>query len=111
MSDPILSIRRLRKQYGTGVEALKAVDLDALADLPAGYLSAGQRRRAVGDQPCHVTARRAVPFVAAGKEQGGVVLIDQRAGGIGVTALPCTVVVVQRRRRVVASVPGWTRSC
>jgi ABC-2 type transport system ATP-binding protein len=28
MSDPILSIRGLRKQYGTGVEALKAVDLD-----------------------------------------------------------------------------------
>ena len=28
MSGPILSIRGLRKQYGTGVEALKAVDLD-----------------------------------------------------------------------------------
>ena len=28
MNDPILSIRGLRKQYGTGVEALKAVDLD-----------------------------------------------------------------------------------
>jgi len=28
MSDPILSIRGLRKQYGTGVEALKSVDLD-----------------------------------------------------------------------------------
>jgi ABC-2 type transport system ATP-binding protein len=28
MSEPILSIRGLRKQYGTGVEALKAVDLD-----------------------------------------------------------------------------------
>jgi ABC-2 type transport system ATP-binding protein len=28
MSDPILSIRGLRKQYGTGVEALKTVDLD-----------------------------------------------------------------------------------
>src|SRR5438552_5345048 len=28
MSDPILSIRKLRKQYGTGVEALKSVDLD-----------------------------------------------------------------------------------
>ncbi|HKH27422.1 MAG TPA: ABC transporter ATP-binding protein [Sphingomicrobium sp.] len=28
MSDPILSIRGLRKQYATGVEALKAVDLD-----------------------------------------------------------------------------------
>ena len=28
MSDPILSIRGLRKQYATGVEALKSVDLD-----------------------------------------------------------------------------------
>ena len=28
MSDPILSIRGLRKQYGTGVDALKSVDLD-----------------------------------------------------------------------------------
>ena len=28
MSNPILSIRGLRKQYGTGVEALKSVDLD-----------------------------------------------------------------------------------
>src|SRR4051812_34711081 len=28
MSDPILSIRGLRKQYGTGVQALKSVDLD-----------------------------------------------------------------------------------
>ena len=28
MSDPILSIRGLRKTYGTGVDALKAVDLD-----------------------------------------------------------------------------------
>ncbi|GAA4717746.1 ABC transporter ATP-binding protein [Sphingomonas lutea] len=28
MSDPILSIRGLRKQYGSGTEALKAVDLD-----------------------------------------------------------------------------------
>ena len=28
MSDPILSIRGLRKQYATGVEALRAVDLD-----------------------------------------------------------------------------------
>ena len=28
MSEPILSIRKLRKAYGTGVEALKAVDLD-----------------------------------------------------------------------------------
>ncbi len=28
MSDPILSIRGLRKHYGTGVEALKSVDLD-----------------------------------------------------------------------------------
>jgi ABC-2 type transport system ATP-binding protein len=28
MSDPILSVRGLRKQYGTGVEALKSVDLD-----------------------------------------------------------------------------------
>ena len=28
MNDPILSIRGLRKQYATGVEALKAVDLD-----------------------------------------------------------------------------------
>ncbi|MCL7153699.1 ATP-binding cassette domain-containing protein, partial [Escherichia coli] len=28
MSDPILSIRGLRKQYATGVEALKEVNLD-----------------------------------------------------------------------------------
>src|SRR5258708_40198880 len=28
MSDQILSIRKLRKAYGTGVEALKSVDLD-----------------------------------------------------------------------------------
>ena len=28
MSDPVLSIRALRKTYGTGVDALKAVDLD-----------------------------------------------------------------------------------
>jgi ABC-2 type transport system ATP-binding protein len=28
MSDPILSIRKLRKAYGTGTEALKSVDLD-----------------------------------------------------------------------------------
>src|SRR5258705_5031016 len=28
MNEPILSIRGLRKQYGTGVEALKSVDLD-----------------------------------------------------------------------------------
>jgi ABC-2 type transport system ATP-binding protein len=28
MSDPILSIRKLRKAYGTGVEALRSVDLD-----------------------------------------------------------------------------------
>src|SRR6185437_820479 len=28
MSDPILSIRALRKTYGTGVDALKSVDLD-----------------------------------------------------------------------------------
>jgi len=28
MTDPILSIRKLRKAYGTGVEALKSVDLD-----------------------------------------------------------------------------------
>jgi ABC-2 type transport system ATP-binding protein len=28
VNEPILSIRKLRKQYGTGVEALKAVDLD-----------------------------------------------------------------------------------
>src|SRR5206468_1971296 len=28
MSDTILSIRQLRKAYGTGVEALKSVDLD-----------------------------------------------------------------------------------
>jgi ABC-2 type transport system ATP-binding protein len=28
MNDPILSIRQLRKAYGTGVEALKSVDLD-----------------------------------------------------------------------------------
>ena len=28
MSDPILSIRGLRKEYGTGVDALKSVDLD-----------------------------------------------------------------------------------
>src|SRR5438552_12700425 len=28
MSDPILSIRKLHKAYGTGVEALKSVDLD-----------------------------------------------------------------------------------
>ena len=28
MSDPILSIRKLRKAYGTGVEALKSVDLE-----------------------------------------------------------------------------------
>ena len=31
MSQPILSIRGLRKQYGTGVEALKSVDLDIRA--------------------------------------------------------------------------------
>src|SRR5436305_12985558 len=28
MNDPILSIRKLRKTYGTGVDALKSVDLD-----------------------------------------------------------------------------------
>ena len=28
MSDPVLSIRGLRKEYGTGVQALKSVDLD-----------------------------------------------------------------------------------
>ena len=28
MNDPILSIRQLRKTYGTGVDALKSVDLD-----------------------------------------------------------------------------------
>src|SRR3954463_7529122 len=28
MSEPILSIRKLRKTYGTGVDALKSVDLD-----------------------------------------------------------------------------------
>jgi ABC-2 type transport system ATP-binding protein len=28
MSDPVLSIRRLRKEYRTGVEALKSIDLD-----------------------------------------------------------------------------------
>ena len=28
MSDPVLSIRQLRKEYGTGVQALKSVDLD-----------------------------------------------------------------------------------
>jgi ABC-2 type transport system ATP-binding protein len=28
MTDPILSIRQLRKTYGTGVDALKAIDLD-----------------------------------------------------------------------------------
>src|SRR5437773_12371881 len=28
MNDPVLSIRRLRKEYGTGVQALKSVDLD-----------------------------------------------------------------------------------
>jgi ABC-2 type transport system ATP-binding protein len=28
MSEPVLSVRQLRKSYGTGVEALKAVDLD-----------------------------------------------------------------------------------
>src|SRR4051795_13745435 len=28
MSDPVLSIRSLRKEYGTGVHALKSVDLD-----------------------------------------------------------------------------------
>ena len=28
MSDPILSIRKLRKTYGTGVDALRSVDLD-----------------------------------------------------------------------------------
>jgi ABC-2 type transport system ATP-binding protein len=28
MSDPILSIRKLRKTYGTGIDALKSVDLD-----------------------------------------------------------------------------------
>jgi ABC-2 type transport system ATP-binding protein len=28
MSDPILSIRGLRKEYGTGTVALKSVDLD-----------------------------------------------------------------------------------
>jgi ABC-2 type transport system ATP-binding protein len=28
MKDPVLSIRALRKEYGTGVEALKSVDLD-----------------------------------------------------------------------------------
>ena len=28
MSDPILSIRGLRKTYGTGSDALKSVDLD-----------------------------------------------------------------------------------
>ncbi len=28
MSDPILSIRGLRKTYGTGVDALRSVDLD-----------------------------------------------------------------------------------
>jgi ABC-2 type transport system ATP-binding protein len=28
MSDPVLSIRALRKEYGTGVQALKSVDLD-----------------------------------------------------------------------------------
>jgi ABC-2 type transport system ATP-binding protein len=28
MSDPVLSIRALRKEYGTGVHALKAIDLD-----------------------------------------------------------------------------------
>jgi ABC-2 type transport system ATP-binding protein len=28
MSDPVLSIRNLRKEYGTGVHALKSVDLD-----------------------------------------------------------------------------------
>ena len=28
MSEPILSIRGLRKSYATGVEALKSVDLD-----------------------------------------------------------------------------------
>ena len=28
MSDPILSIRGLRKTYGTGVDALKSVNLD-----------------------------------------------------------------------------------
>ena len=28
MSDPILSIRGLRKTYGTGVDALKSIDLD-----------------------------------------------------------------------------------
>ncbi len=28
MSEPILSIRKLRKAYGSGVEALKSVDLD-----------------------------------------------------------------------------------
>ena len=31
MTQPILSIRQLRKAYGTGVEALKAVDLDIRA--------------------------------------------------------------------------------
>jgi ABC-2 type transport system ATP-binding protein len=28
MNDPVLSIRALRKEYGTGVQALKSVDLD-----------------------------------------------------------------------------------
>ena len=28
MNDPVLSIRQLRKEYGTGVQALKSVDLD-----------------------------------------------------------------------------------
>ena len=30
MSDPILSIRGLRKTYGTGVDALKSIDLDIM---------------------------------------------------------------------------------
>ena len=50
MSDPILSIRGLRKQYATGVEALKAVDLDIRRGEIFALLGPERRRQDDDDQ-------------------------------------------------------------
>ena len=81
MSDPILSIRGLRKTYGTGVDALKSVDLDIQRGRDFRAARAQRRRQDDADQH-RLRDRHAERGRSAGRRQElAVATIAMRASG------------------------------
>jgi len=86
-------VRYLGETAGSTMHALAAVGLDALARLPAGYLSAGQRRRLslarliAAPRPVWLLDEPTAALDSAGQERLGALMQEHLAeGGIIVAA-------------------------